>query len=55
MKANEKVDAVIVGSGAASSVYAALLAEAGKALWSWKRAPPASWKIYTVRKYGRDA
>ena len=29
MKANEKVDAVIVGSGAASSVYAAVLAEAG--------------------------
>ncbi len=32
MKANEKVDAVIVGSGAASSVYAALLAEAGKSV-----------------------
>jgi len=30
MKTNEKVDVVVVGSGAASSVYAALLAEAGK-------------------------
>ncbi len=32
MKTNEKIDAVIVGSGAASSVYAALLAEAGKSV-----------------------
>ena len=32
MRMNEKVDAVIVGTGAASSVYAALLAEAGKSV-----------------------
>ena len=32
MKTNEKVDAVIVGTGAASSVYAARLAEAGKSV-----------------------
>ncbi len=32
MKTNEKVDVVIVGSGAASSVYAAVLAEAGKSV-----------------------
>ena len=32
MKKNEKVDVVIVGSGAASSVYAAILAEAGKSV-----------------------
>ncbi|NKB35731.1 MAG: FAD-binding protein [Gammaproteobacteria bacterium] len=32
MKTNEKVDVVIVGTGAASSVYAALLAEAGKSV-----------------------
>lgn len=32
MKKNEKVDVVIVGSGAAASVYAALLAEAGKSV-----------------------
>ncbi|MBT7951510.1 MAG: GMC family oxidoreductase [Gammaproteobacteria bacterium] len=32
MSKNEKVDVVIVGSGAASSVYAALLAEAGKSV-----------------------
>ena len=32
MSKNEKVDVVVVGSGAASSVYAALLAEAGKSV-----------------------
>ena len=32
MKTNEKVDVVIVGTGAASSVYAARLAEAGKSV-----------------------
>lgn len=32
MKTHEKVDVVIVGSGAASSVYAAVLAEAGKSV-----------------------
>jgi choline dehydrogenase-like flavoprotein len=32
MSAKEKVDVVIVGSGAASSVYAAVLAEAGKSV-----------------------
>ena len=32
MKSNETVDVVIVGSGAASSVYAAILAGAGKSV-----------------------
>jgi choline dehydrogenase-like flavoprotein len=38
----EKVDVVIVGAGAAASVYAAVLAEAGKE------------GIFTARRFRRD-
>lgn len=37
--ANEKVDVVIVGAGASGSVYASVLAKAGKRSCCWRPVP----------------
>ena len=50
--ANEKVDVVIVGAGASGSVFAAVLAKAGRRSWCWRRDPTGSSPTSSARRCG---
>ena len=53
--ANEKVDVVIVGAGASGTLYASVLAKAGKKVVSWKRGRTGNSPISSARTSGAGA